>query len=196
MGRVHRVHCPRGSRAPRPLACRAHAAHAPRAAACHPRAYRALPRARACCCAPRPRACSARPRAHARPASTARPLAQRPRLRAPAACALYCRYSDYIVAWLGTLLQYSPALPSPLSQYKILYCSSKISQPKPLSHNTSSVLQYTLCLAYPLRIALQGTISQYNFAYTSCNTIWAVAKFHFSCTNFFFVFIFHLFPAL
>ena len=50
MGRVHRVHCPRPARAPRPRACGAPAAHAPRAphaAACCPRACRALPRARA-----------------------------------------------------------------------------------------------------------------------------------------------------
>ena len=190
---------PRSHRAPSRAPLRAHAMPARAPAARRLRAPRALgallplaqPAARSACryalCLS---SCSARPRAHACPVPAARPLAQRPRLHAPAACALYCHYSDYIVAWLGTVLQYSPALPSPLSQYKILYCSPKISQPKPLSHNTSSVLQYTLCLAYPLHVAIQGTISQYNslLAYTSCNTIWAVAKFHFLHKIFYFFF--------
>ena len=73
--------------------------------------------------------------------------------------------------------------------------------PAPLSsHNTSSVLRYTFCLAYPLPVAIQDLISQYNpllnqlpsshlgcntnlvlqynppLAYSSCNTIWVVAQ--------------------
>ena len=129
--------------------------------------------------------------AHAR--TPARACAQRPsaspsyRGRGPRPCRrAQCRVAARPWPYRGR--ERAPGLrPACLGpQYIFLYCSQKISQPKPLSHNTSSVLRYTLCLAYPLPVAIQGLISQYNslLAYTSCNTIWAVAKFHILCTKF------------
>ena len=137
MGRVHRVHCPRPAQAPRPRAPRAPSACLPRAqrpaagpAPC--RAPSALPPACAWAqlplarerarqpapvrlppCAPQ-HALRATP-AHARlpsapgtPSTHARPA---PTARSPPSHARLCRrYNDYIVAWLGTALQYSPAL--------------------------------------------------------------------------------------
>ena len=111
----------------RPACLHAYAARArPLVPACRPahRAARQRPRSLPSCAPQRP-ACA--------PAPSSLHTRLRPRLRllrapAPLHARLCRRYSDYIVAWLGTVLQYSPALPLLHScntifvlQYKSLY---------------------------------------------------------------------------
>ena len=74
-----------------------------------------------------------------------RPARPSTRACAPLPSALpFCRrYSDCIVAWLGTVLQYSPALPSPLLlQYNPTGCNTILAPPRFLLCNTKTVLQY------------------------------------------------------
>ena len=136
--------------------------------------------------------------APARPALACAPCARLRALRSPARLALAC----------------APNLPYCLATIQYFVLQPKISQPKPLSHNTSNVLRYTFCLAYPLPVAIQGLISQHNpllnqppsshlgcntnlvlkynplLAYSSCNTIWAVAQLKSAQNYYFFSFYF------
>ena len=173
---------------PRPGACRAPAAHAPRApraAACRPRACppRTLPHASAC--APASPACA--------PSLLPRP-AQRPPSRHS------CLSCD-----TGSLVSCHCT-----SQYKFYNTLFSLNQPPLAIHPT--VLQYDFFLTQPALLAFKSrnthylTIQflpsnlQYNFVlqlnlHYSCNIIffflqykWAVAhsRFFFFCTNFFF----------
>ena len=188
IGRVHRVHSPRPARAPS-----AQAACLPRLAAC----CRALLRACRLPSSPNartpvpPAACRLRAPAPAHlraPPSAARLLvcpsqrpthAQRPAASPAPACALLraqpsacvpCRcYSGRIVAWLGTVLQYSPALPSPLLTIQ-LYCIA-----------TQIELAYAAIHLSPLTVLQYSLLSQH----LSCNKKWAVAHQNFLLKIFF-----------
>ena len=70
-------------------------------------------------------------------------------------------------------------VPSRLATIQYFALQPISSPTKHLTHNTSSVLRYTDCLAYPLPVAIQGLISQYNpqpsplllqYNIFSCNT--------------------------
>ena len=153
-------------------------------------------------CAPCP-ACVAG--LHGRIMSASRPC----RRRSCRVAALRARVSRPSTQRSRTLRSHvRPACPACLATIQYFVLQPKISQTKPLSHNISSVLRYTFCLAYPLPVAIQGLISQYNpllnqipsshlscntnlvlqynspLAYSSCNTIWAVAQL--KSTQFFF----------
>ena len=164
MGRVHKVHCPRPTRAPRLRAqrpCRAPAANAPRAVACSLRACRprALPRARAPACAlaapcRAPSVPPARPasRLHAPPAHSARALRAQPVLsQRPVHCHNTILYCD--IVW------------PPAACCNTIHCIAT-----QLSSSPSSLLQYN-----PAYIsAIQTTVLQHKNPYTSlltCNTI-------------------------
>ena len=196
------------------------------AASCRapPRAQPRLParpaRARPAPCAP---ACTRAPAARlhlARPASSARLLpacpacappspparpsapAQRPY---PAPCH---GYSGRIVAWLGTVLQYSPALPSPLLTIQ-LYCIAIqfVLAYAAIHLSPLTVLQYSFLANIYLAIQSHHTYSlQYKL---SCNTIFFLLSQYkmgsspskFYAQNFFSFFIindffFHLFPEI
>ena len=130
IGRVHRVHNPKPARAPRPRAPSAclPCALAPRLP--HTRERPARQSALCACATPAARLplAHASARAPAARPSTHAPAPQKARLRllhaqfgpAPTACAPLGR----VVAWLGTVSQYSPALPLPSSHNTaLLYCN-------------------------------------------------------------------------
>ena len=145
------MHSPKPACAPMPRAQRP--GHAPAApyrvlppptARLSPAPRAQCPHARACCLPP------ARP-AHARSLMC---LPARPSACVPCRC-----YSGRIVAWLGTVLQYSLALPSPLLTIQ-LYCIA-----------TQIELAYAAIHLSPLTVLQYSLLSQH----LSCNTKWAVA---------------------
>ena len=165
MGRVHRVHCPRPARTPRPHAQAARPAPRPRA--CHPaNPAPHAPRAPALAAARAPRvpAVSARlparlllPPAYARsPSTCARPAPYAPTCSLPPACAPHARQPvrPRQLPCLSTQprAQRLPALalrPARLAQRPAtLYCETLRSptiqsSPQHLSHNTKSVSRHT-----------------------------------------------------
>ena len=176
--------CPAPARAQRPHARAARACCLPpaRLPACLPARPSACPPARPACC--RAPACAPNPAPHVRPAPSAhlRPPA-RPAARPAPACALlraqssscvpcHC-YSGRIVAWLGTVLQYSPTLPSPLLTIQ-LYCIA-----------TQIELAYAAIHLSPVTVLQYSLLSQH----LSCNTKWAVAHQNFLLKIFFSFFI-------
>ena len=139
--------------APRPLSCRAPAAHAPRAprvAACSPRA---LPRARAYRLRAQHLAC----------APSAPPKRPAPRLRAPfAPCAPSQRPAPSPLSQYNFVLRYSLASCS-LLQYNTLYCNTALQQPF-----------QSIAIQSSLHLCNTTTVLQHKNPYTSlltCNTI-------------------------
>ena len=134
-GRVHRVHSPRPTRAPRPRACRP-ASPAPR-----------TPRAPAPVAA---RACRPCARSRLSPQLLARPsaLPAHPAARPVPACApsTPCR---------------APSVLSPLSQYKILYCDTAS---YPIPCNTTQELSNCIATQFSCNTippAIQTSVLQY-----------------------------------
>ena len=96
----------------------------------------------------------------------------------PSACALCRCYSGRIVAWLGTVLQYSPALPSPLLTIQ-LYCIA-----------IQFELAYAAIHLSPITVLQYSFLANTYLAIQSHNTVWAVAQLNFSAQKFF-RFFFH-----
>ena len=149
--------------------------------------FRLRPSASAC--SPRTLACSA----YRAPRAQRRIVAAQPAVSWPPSRP--CRGRVCAQAWPYRGLP-RDTVPSRLAtiQYFVL---QPISNPtKHLSHNTSSVLRYTFCLAYPLPVAIQGLISQYNPQPSPLllqyNIFLAIqmgsSPFQFFCTVFFFRF--------
>ena len=90
----------------------------------------------------------------------ARAVSQRPALCHSSLARCISRHSPAVQAPYVTIqnlaLQYNslPAL-QPQSRYKLCIVTRPSVQPTFLSHNTSNVLRYTFCLAYPLPVTIQ-----------------------------------------